>query len=253
MKNTKGNKSKIKTLFVLSALVLSMSGCGNVIPEMTDEERQQISEYAAVLLLKHDANSKSRLVDADVIEEEERRQAAWEAAGKIETTPSPEAEGMRPVDDTPVVENDKEDNMSSSSLEEYFALPQGVSINYVGYHLAENYPEDGEEDYFTLEASEGKKLLIMDFSLQNATGGEAEVDLFAKEASYRITINEKHSYNMMTTMLMNDISTYVAQVPAGNNENLVLIAEIDQSVADNITSMTINLKNGSKTYKIQAL
>ncbi len=252
MINGKRMKRKVKLVLAFSALVLSVAGCGNAVPEMTEEERREISEYAAVLLLKHDANSRSRLVDVTVIEEEERKQAAWEEAGKTEMTELPEDEGMRPVEDTPIIEEDKEVNNSSNSLEEYFSLQQGVNIDYVGYRLCESYPENGEEDYFTLEASEGKKLLVFDFQIQNNGGEALDVDLFAKGASYRVIINEKHSYNMMTTMLMNDLSTYVAQIQAGGSDNLVLITEIDQSTADGLNAMNIYLKNESKQYNIRA-
>ena len=41
--------------------------CGNEIPDLTEEESQRIGEYAAVTLLKYDANNRSRLVDPEVV------------------------------------------------------------------------------------------------------------------------------------------------------------------------------------------
>ena len=52
---------------LLCAMMLSMTACGNEIPDLTEEESQRIGEYAAVTLLKYDANNRSRLVDPEVV------------------------------------------------------------------------------------------------------------------------------------------------------------------------------------------
>ena len=51
-------------------LTVGLCGCGSQIPDLTDEQRSAISEYAVQLLLKYDTNTESRLVDLSLLEEE---------------------------------------------------------------------------------------------------------------------------------------------------------------------------------------
>lgn len=43
-------------LFIICIFIFTMIGCGNEIPEMSEEESAMVSNYAATLLLKYDAN-----------------------------------------------------------------------------------------------------------------------------------------------------------------------------------------------------
>ena len=58
--------------------------CGNEIPDLTEEESQRIGEYAAVTLLKYDANNRSRLVDPEVVIAKLEKEAAKEASQEEE-------------------------------------------------------------------------------------------------------------------------------------------------------------------------
>ncbi|MDE6714798.1 MAG: hypothetical protein K2K20_13820 [Lachnospiraceae bacterium] len=60
----------ISTAFVGAVLMMSLSGCGNAIPDMTEEQQSMVTEYAAQLLLKYDANYQST-----ILTEEQSREA----------------------------------------------------------------------------------------------------------------------------------------------------------------------------------
>ena len=64
---------------LLCAMMLSMTACGNEIPDLTEEESQRVGEYAAVTLLKYDANNRSRLVDPEMVIAKLEKEAAKEA------------------------------------------------------------------------------------------------------------------------------------------------------------------------------
>lgn len=245
-------QNKRKWALIVTASMIFMTGCGNAMPEVTDEQMNTIGEYAAVQLLKYDADSRSRLVDAETIEREEKKQAAWEAARQKEPEPTPEPEGMGKVDDTPVVGGEQAAG-SASSLEEYFELPQGMSVQYGGYQICDSYPQSGTEDFFALDAAEDKKLLVLSFQIENTADSEQSVDLFAKSATYKVTINGSYIRSALTTILLNDISTYKDTLPAHSSKEVVLLVEIDESLSNDITSIVMNLKNESKSYTIQAL
>ena len=62
-----GNKKKIVCGALLCVMALGMTACGNEIPDLTEAESQRVGEYAAVTLLKYDANNRSRLVDPEIV------------------------------------------------------------------------------------------------------------------------------------------------------------------------------------------
>ncbi len=78
-------------------LALSVTGCGQQFPDLTEEEYKQTVEYAAGLLMKYSNNAQERLVyvDAAEIEKQRKKQAAKEAAEQ-ETQAAP-AEAPKPV------------------------------------------------------------------------------------------------------------------------------------------------------------
>lgn len=230
-------------------MVLMLAGCGSSFPDMTLDEEQAIGEYAAKLLLKYDANNRSRLVSREEV-------AALES--QLEQTvqnwiPEQTHEGMGPVDDTPIIEIGQETsgNVSTGSLEGFYELADGIKVTYQGTEICESYSQDGDANaYFALDASEGKKLLVLKFRIENQSQAEQNIDLLSKSGIIKVTVNG-NSYSALTTMLMEDMSTYMGDVPADGSIDTVLLAEIDGGVADNISSLTLNLKNDSKKCTIQ--
>ena len=214
---------------LLCAMMLSMTACGNEIPDLTEEESQRIGEYAAVTLLKYDANNRSRLVDPEVVIAKLEKEAEKEAtkASQEEIT---------------------------ASMEDFFGLPEGVSITYEDYMVADSYPEDGGADeYFALDASMGKKLLVLRFHLTNGTEQEESIDLLNTNSRYIITVNDSIRANALTTMLPNDMSTYVDTLESGQTQELVLLLEVNEDVAGAIQTIALRLKNASNEYTIQLL
>ena len=61
------NKKRIVCGALLCVMALGMTACGNEIPDLTEAESQRVGEYAAVTLLKYDANHRSRLVDPEIV------------------------------------------------------------------------------------------------------------------------------------------------------------------------------------------
>lgn len=244
---------KIKYMKLMAAglaTIMMLSGCGNKIPDMTEAQAQQIGEYAALTLLKYDANNRSRLVDKSVIEAYDAKQKELQ---ELASHATPKPQGMKPVDDTPVIEigEDATDVTTVISVEDFYGLSEGVTITYQGQTVCDSYAGDASEAGFALEASSGKKLLVLNFQIANQSGSEQNIDLFAKTATYRVLLNGSETVNVLTTMLMDDMSTYMDTIPAGETRDVVLIAEIKENMAETISSISLNLKNESKTGTIQ--
>ena len=250
-------KKRVIKLGAMGLVLLAvLTGCGNQIPDMTDEQARMIGEYAAVTLLKYDANHRSRLVDASVLEEAAQKEALEQAMP--EPTPEPEVE--EPAVETPVIELEEETaeegvvENTVPSMEAFFGMPEGMMLTYQGMSTCATYPDDGaSSDFFTLDAAPGKQLLVLNFTVDNQTGAEQRVEMFSKNSIYNVTVNTEYSENALTTMLTNDFSTYMDTIPAGESRNIVLLVEIDANLASQIMSISLNMKNDAKTYTIQLL
>ena len=155
---------------------------------------------------------------------------------------------MAPVDDTPVVNasGKEEQEAPSYSLEEVMGLPEGLEVAFTGQEVYESYPENA--DYFSLNASEGRKLLVLRFSIVNVGEQEQNVDLLNSGAVFHIKVNETFSRRALTTMLMDDMATYVGTVPAGGSVDTVLVIEVDNGMAESISSVGLSVENGEKAY-----
>lgn len=242
---------KKKTVAVMCMMALLLTGCNSNFPDLTDEEAAAIGEYAAVTLLKYDANSRSRLVDLSQVEEEAVAESVPESQpAPVVPKESEEPEVQQPEQEQPVI-NEITDNMAES-MEAFLELPEGVTLSYVGYDVCQSYQEDSNL-YFALEASTGKKLLVARFEIQNATAETQEINLLDRRDNYRLTVNDTYTRTALTTLLSGDMSTYLGTIEAGASEEVVLLIEVNEADAENVQSISLNLKNESKTYTIQLL
>lgn len=234
-------KKKCGALIVIMSASLLLTGCGNQIPDMTEEQQQEISEYAAVILLLADAHSRGRLIE---VPEE------LLISDNTQVSPEQSPAGMDPVEDTPTIEVGEETASSGAQkVEEVLGLPEGVTLTYQSYSVTDSYPEEADDsNYFALDATEGKRLLVLKFQLTNQTAETQAIDLLSANILYRITVNGNYSRTALTTMLLNDLSTYSGTLDAGAQSEVVLLLEIEQTAEDQILSVSMDVRNGSITY-----
>lgn len=241
-------KKNLMAILVLS--MLGFSGCAeSQIPEMTAEEMQAVGEFVAYTLMKYDVGQNSRLMELPPEEMEEEHSEV-----KVPTqTPAPEASvGMDPVDDTPVTTAPGAEltvGENTYSAEEVMGLPEGVVLEFAGKVICDSYPD--ESDAFAVSATQGKKLLILKFSITNTMEQETKVDLFSSQTTYRIAVDGERSRRALTTMLPNDLAFYVDTLPAGASAEAVLVMEVDADRAETIDTVTVQMKNESKSHTIQ--
>ena len=162
-------KKSMISLAVATAMI-SLVGCGNQIPDMTQEQQALVVEYAAGEVLKYDKNYRSKL-NVEVLSEPEALDAQ---EGAPEQAPEPEQEQpvqgaqQEPIaaaQEVPVIEK-------QATIEELLGLPD-VTFTYTGYELCDTYPMDqSEKAYFYMSATEGKKLLVLKFQARNNSEAE---------------------------------------------------------------------------------
>lgn len=233
-------RQKIYGIIIVCLIVFT--GCGATLPPMTEAQQDAVAEYAAALVMRHTRDYSSRLVDLSLYEEKEP---------ESELPEEPEAGGMDEVADTPVVDNSSEETVYTSI--DSLLVPEGVAVIYTGSQILDSYPAGEEADpYFALDASTGKKLLVLMFTVQNTTGEEKSLDVFAAAPRCMVQINGTERTHVISTMLLDDLSTYVGSLQAGEEISLVLLAEIDNTL-DFIEKLelTVNTAEGSAKTLLQ--
>ncbi len=235
-------RGKRRAAFIVTALLMTagLTGCGeNQIPDLSEDEIRAVGKYVAVTMMRYDINHRSRLMElTDPVLEES-------AGEQVPEEPS----GMPPVDDTPVVDTtgtgEEEVPDAAYEPEEVMALPAGVEVAFQGQELCDSYPAGG--DYLSLNASEGKKLLILHFTLTNKGSEEQAIDMLASGTAFHVTVNESYTRRALTTMLLEDLSTYMGTLPAGESADTVLAIEVSGEMAENISALSVEVKNGDRT------
>lgn len=215
---------------ILAAALLS--GCGAVMPDLTQEESDLISEYAVGVLLKYDKYHKSRLVDTtayDTAAEEVTEEIPEESpVGEPE---QPEQES--PLNDTVVIDVSQDTETDSpTSIEEYYGI-EDITFQYLGYNLMQSYPDgvDGQEMFFSMDATEGSQLLVLRFMASNVSSADKSLNMIDYGARFRVSVNGGTAKSVLTTMLLDDLQSYSDVIPAGYSVELVSIVEVPQAEA----------------------
>lgn len=229
-------------------LMLLLNGCGNAIPDMTQEQQDMVTEYAAQLLLKYDANYKSTILteeqsreaeeelirDAELAaliqERQEMQQAAAgnESGGGEENPSEP---------DTPVY----------TDVDSFLGLSDSIEIEYAGYLVCDSYPEGTEANDWQGVAratSTNSKLVVFTFTLKNVSGSDYLLDMASLGAKFSFRINGNITKTSLTTLLTNDLMMYRDTIPAGETINAVLLIEMPASDTENFTSIKMTMKLG---------
>lgn len=244
-------KKQRRMIMCIAIASLFLTACGSAIPEMTKEQSAQVAEYAAGLLLKYDANYHSRLVEETEAEISEEQTA--EPVAEQETTEvASSAETSEEAEATPVIDRSEEvQEPSYSSMEEFYGM-EGVTITYNGYEIKDMYPEQSSEDemFFAMSATEGCKLLVLNFNMDNVSGQDENVDMLSKDAKFKVSINGGAPKYALTTMLVNDLASYTGTIAADVTEPLVLVCEIPEENADDIQSLSLEMRNASESAAI---
>lgn len=238
-----GKRKSVLGMVLAGLLVLT--GCGNTLPEMTAEQEDKIVEYAAGLIMRHTNDYESRLVDLSLysnpVEDEKEPEQEKEEQGNMDE-----------VADTDIVDVGAGEE-GSMTLEQVL-LPEGMQLTYVGCRVTNSYPDDeGSDPFFALEATEGKNLLVMQFVVKNNSGQEAEIDVFSQLPKSTLVINGTETVGILSTMLLDDLSTFIGSLTDGGEVALVLIAETDCQSTEEVSTLKLTVKTqiGNATETLQ--
>ena len=245
----KNMRRGITGLFLGLMAGLLLTGCGASLPEMTQEQEDQIVNYAVALAVKYHARSVSRLVDLSLYESmEENSPSQAPAPEEPEGADDQNKGGMDPVKETETTDISQETAVQST-LEGFYGL-EGIRIDYTGAYFCDVYPEESDEEFFFMvEATAGMRILAVSFELHNVSDRAAEIDFLSESPRIRLVLNGR-SMPILTSVLPDDLATYQGVAEAGETVKLVILAEIEEADAGEIQTLEMTLKSDSDSARI---
>lgn len=211
------------------AALMAVSGTGCAKSELTgmsEEEKNLYVQYSANLILRHDKNYIDRMT---YVEAETEVQTSSNVAGT-------DSQNQAGVSD------------SSAALTDMNSLFQinGLDIQPAGYEVTDSYPSASSGLGMSMVAVKGYRLLVLKFAVTNTGGTDAALDMLGTKAEYKGIINDSVRMNAQVTALLNALNTYRGTIPAGGSTELVLVFQINENDADNISSVKLNLTYNDK-------
>ncbi len=246
---------KIFTYLIICISSIMLCGCTEY-PGIKDSDMDLVAEYAAGLLLEHSQTRDNRLMDVEeamlIFEEEKQEEIEKEPEEEIKEEEEPVTEPEEPKQpDTPVTDNTEVPEETTYPVNNVMGM-ELLSVQFNGYEIKDSYP-DGSGAFFALDAGAGNKLLVAKVILTNNTDGSVDINMLDTNVSFKMSLDGNGYKFALSTMLLDDLSTYTGTLSAGSSAEFVLISEWNEEAIANITNPTLYIKNGelSGTYPIQ--
>jgi len=253
-------KKRLGNLMTVLLVAICMTGCGiPVIPDMTDDEQKLVAEYAAGLLLKYDNSFTNSILTEEQLEKaklEERIQREREEKTKrlaeeyvAKTKAAENKNGTDEAGQKNEAESEQEDNVETISANDIggFLDIEGLNIEYNGYDTVKSYPETGNS-VFSVDAANGKELILTKLSVQNTTNDTINLDMFNSGAMFYLSMSDKTTIPCSSTLLLDDFSIYKDSINSGATVNTILLFEVNEGT--NLEGSYIGILDGDKQGKI---
>jgi hypothetical protein len=236
----------MKRLKLILILILSFSLTGCIQEyNYTVEESDAIAEYMAGRLLADDKKYNQELQLMEELSAVENS-----SKGNIEHP-------AVPVDSDSTVSNKNESEGGSKNEAAIDNSLSGVlggkifDINYKSYELAEIYPDEEENPYFSLTARAGYQLLVVSFVVTNKTDQEKEFNLSNIHVEYQLNANVDTIYKPQFTLLENDLRYIDVMLGANKSTEALLVFEVSAQADISNLKLTVTKDESTSTVEIK--
>ena len=235
-------KRKILVVSIVYML-LTMVGCVEAI-DLDEHQQDMFVGYVVNSVLEYDKNYMIGLNDVEINVEEESTEDS-----SVETPTKGDSENQttdKPSTDKPVVENP---SVVTTTMERALGL-SGVSVTYTGVVVGDVYPEVQGEPVFALKAFTGNKLVVLKFDVTNTTDSDISLDMAAKDLKIKGIFNKSIKTIAQVTLLPEALNTFKETIPAGKTVQTVLVFEMTETNANNLTSIVLEIKSSKGTNTV---
>ncbi len=247
-----------KYLIILVALCgVILTGCAQTV-DISNQESDMLAEYMAGVVLKQDSNYKEALLDLDNTQETEptdsmKLENSTEAVASIETVETKEPTAS--LDSNSTKESYKSVELKQSEdIANYMSLTQDMgnnkfNIDYADYALCDSYTNDTDNNYFSLETSSDRKLLVVSFDVKNLSDKTESLNLIESGFKYQLDVNTGTIYQPMMTLLVNDLQYINLDIASGETKKAVIVFDVLRDI--DLSNINLIISNQDKTTIIK--
>lgn len=227
-----------------------MCGCLTDVP-LTDKEMDAVAEYAAEALLQNDGKFPSALLSKAEMEE------LLTPTPTVTVVPTP----------TSIVQSSDKNNGTSQGLNNaptITTLPgdseetaeqltqlvgqEGFRLHYKKYTIQDSVVSN---EYYHLEAKDGKQYIVVEFEIENQTEEQLVFDASKKNLTCVLAINVDNRYKASLSMLENDLQYMSITVPAKERKSAVIIFEVKKEEIDTVNLILENENDNVVFIKVK--
>ncbi len=236
---------KIAAVCLGTLLAVSLTGCGDKV-KLTTEQNDMIAEYISGVMLKYSYdnqwdyqklrtaqntyNSKGSISDTNTA-----TQSGTTAANNTTVATASNAATKKGAAKVPVTSTGD----VYSDMKRAFELPSGAGLSYTTYTVGDRYPTT--EFAISVPASEGCKVVAVEFTIKNDTASDIVVNTGASGINFRLSANGT-TIKQLNSMLRNDISALSnVSIPSGSGYTAVAVFQVADSVAENLSNMSLEV------------
>ena len=229
---------------VLAVSVLSLTGCADI-KNLSEEQENEIAEYAAGVLLQNSDKYPYRLITK---KEKEVTETPTPMPATPTPTPTPTSAAAQASDAPQESQPEQtaaapEDSKKEVSLDDLYHL-KGVSVLYTSYRLADKYGSS------QIRAEQGKKLLVAEFSLKNNSGAKKKVKLIdRRKITYQLNVDGT-TYSPQISLLENQLDYLETVIAKGKSQKAVLVFQVDKN-ATNASSIDLSIEEGNNKTSVK--
>ena len=223
---------------VLAVSVLSLTGCADI-KNLSEEQENEIAEYAAGVLLQNSDKYPYRLITKKEKEvtETPTPMPATPTSAAAQASDAPQESQPEQTAAAP------EDSKKEVSLDDLYHL-KDVSILYTSYRLADKYGSS------QIRAEQGKKLLVAEFSLKNNSGAKKKVKLIdRRKITYQLNVDGT-TYSPQISLLENQLDYLETVIAKGKSQKAVLVFQVDKN-ATNASSIDLSIEEGNNKTSVK--
>ena len=242
-------KGKIIGVLAISACMLT--GCIDSMPDMTEEQSELVAEYAADMLLKYSPNYHYRIADEEEVAsaEAEMETSQEEETMQEESQPSQDLSQTGMGETVSVDAEASVEDGSEYDLAAFFGMDQ-FSIMYASCEVTDAYPNAESGVGFSVTAPQGYNLLVLHFDVENLGEEAAQCDLFDQISKVSVNVNDAGYVQALSTLLTNDLTTYMEDIPAGEVADAVVVVPVEQTDLDEIQTAVMQITTQDSVVNI---
>ena len=230
-------KKRMQFLTILLASTVVLGGCGTSLYELTDEEEDLIVSAAAQAVAKHNVFQLDGITDVEPETEPQMQ----------DNTTEQDTQQVQEETNTNTNTGGTKTNTQTKEIALSDLLGKNLKVSYKGYSTASSYQEG---DYFNVNATSGKTLIIMNINVKNTGKKNIKIDMLSKDVTFYGCFNGTDRIVEKKILSTKNLSTYQGKIKPGKSIKTVLAFEVSKKQADEISTQNLQVEMDGQMYQV---